>query len=119
MVVEASGHSRQITLLRAHPDLAGRLGVADLTAESSAEQQDAGLDCCSQTELAEFQQLNDHYKNRFRFPFILAVKGFDRKSILDIFRRRVKNDPETEFREALNQVHRIAQLRLQALAEDA
>ncbi len=118
MTVEAAGHARQITLLRAHPDLAGRLGLADLTTESSSEQQGAGLDCCSEPELSEFQRLNDAYKDRFGFPFILAVKDHDRASILDIFRRRVDNDAETEFRTALNQVHRIARFRLQALAEE-
>lgn len=117
-IVETAGHARQITLLRAHPDLAGRLGLADLTVDSSTEQQGAGLDCCTPDELTEFQDLNDTYKERFGFPFILAVKGHDRLSILDIFRRRVKNDPETEFREALDQVHRIAHFRLQALAEE-
>lgn len=118
LIIEAAGHARQITLLRAHPDLAGRLGLADLTVESSAEQQGAGLDCCTPDELSEFQSLNDTYKDRFGFPFILAVKGHDRCSILDIFRRRVENDSDTEFREALDQVHRIAEFRLQALAED-
>lgn len=118
IIVEASGHTRQVTLLRAHPDLAGRLGLADLTTESSAEQQGAGLDCCSPEEMVEFQRLNDAYKDRFGFPFILAVKGHDRASILDIFRRRVENDPDTEFREALDQVHRIAGFRLLALAEE-
>ena len=118
IIVEAAGHTRQITLLRAHPDLAGRLGLADLTAESSAEQQGAGLDCCTPGELSEFQSLNNAYKDRFGFPFILAVKGHDRASILDAFRRRVTNEADIEFREALDQVHRIAHFRLQALAED-
>jgi len=118
ITVEAAGRTKQITLLRAHPDLAGRLALADLTIESSTEQRGAGLDCCNETELSEFQRLNDTYKERFGFPFILAVKGHDRASILDIFRRRVKNDPETEFREAMTQVHQIARFRLQALAEE-
>ena len=64
----------------------------------------------------EFQRLNEAYKARFGFPFILAVKGSDRAGILDAFRRRVGNDRDTEFREALDQVHRIARLRLRALA---
>lgn len=114
-VVEAASEDAQLALLRAHPDLAGRLGVGDLlTPESSAEQAGAGLDRCTPEEFAEFQRLNEAYKARFGFPFILAVRGHDRAGILEIFRRRVRNDPAAEFREALDQVHRIARLRLSA-----
>ncbi len=117
--VEAAGEDAQLALLRAHPDLAGKLAVqGELTEESTSEQAGAGLDRCSPEEFAEFQRLNDAYTARFGFPFILAVKGHDRAGILDAFRRRVGNHPATEFREALDQVHRIARLRLQALAEE-
>lgn len=116
--VEAAPRDLQLALLSAHPDLAGRLAVGDLTSESSAEQKGAGLDECTPEQFAEFTALNDRYKGRFGFPFILAVKGHNRSSILDIFRRRVENDPDTEFREALDQVHQIAAYRLQALAEE-
>jgi OHCU decarboxylase len=115
--VEAAGEAPQLALLRAHPDLAGRLAVRGaLTAESTSEQAGAGLDRCSPEEFAEFQELNAAYKARFGFPFILAVKGYDRAGILAAFRRRVKNSRAGEFREALDQVHRIALLRLLALA---
>jgi 2-oxo-4-hydroxy-4-carboxy-5-ureidoimidazoline decarboxylase len=118
--VEAAGPGAQRALLRAHPDLAGRLAVrGQLTAESTSEQAGAGLDRCSPKEFEEFQRLNDIYNARFGFPFILAVKGYDRAGILDAFRRRVGNTRKAEFREALDQVHRIARLRLQALAEEA
>jgi OHCU decarboxylase len=117
--VEAADHAAQLALLRAHPDLAGRLGIGEaLTAASSAEQAGAGLDRCTPEEFSELTALNESYKARFGFPFILAVKGRAREEILAIFRRRVQNDPATEFREALDQVHRIARLRLIALAED-
>lgn len=115
-IVESAGQDRQITLLRAHPDLAGKLSLADLTEDSASEQSGAGLDRCSPEELAEFQRLNDAYKDRFRFPFILAVKGHDRGSILEQFRRRIANTPDSEFREALNQVHHIARFRLEDIA---
>lgn len=118
--IEAAGTKAQLALLRAHPDLAGKLAVrGELTVESTSEQAGAGLDRCSPGEFDEFQRLNDAYKARFGFPFILAVKGYDRAGILEQFRRRVGNDREVEFREALDQVHRIARLRLQALAEEA
>ena len=118
--VEAADRDRQLALLRAHPDLAGRLAVAGgLTAESSAEQAGAGLDRCSPEEYAEFQTLNDAYTARFGFPFILAVRGRDRRQILQAFRDRVGNERQAEFCEALEQVHRIARLRLEALAAEA
>ena len=116
--VEAAGEAAQLALLRAHPDLAGKLAVrGELTADSTSEQAAAGLDRCSPEEFEEFQWLNDAYTARFGFPFILAVKGHDRAAILDAFRRRVGHDPASEFREALDQVHRIARLRLVALAD--
>jgi 2-oxo-4-hydroxy-4-carboxy-5-ureidoimidazoline decarboxylase len=117
--VEAAGEAAQVALLRAHPDLAGKLAVrGELTADSTSEQAGAGLDRCSEGEFEEFRRLNDAYKARFGFPFILAVKGHDRAAILVAFRRRAGHDRATEFREALDQVHRIARLRLQALTEE-
>ncbi len=116
-VVEAAGRDAQLALLRAHPDLAGRLALAgDLTAASSAEQAGAGLDHCNPEELARFQDLNARYTARFGFPFILAVKGKTRAEILAAFEARVGNDLETEFATALEQVHRIALLRLRGTA---
>ncbi len=117
--VEAAVLAVQLELLRAHPDLAGKLAVRGaLTAESTSEQAGAGLDRCSAGEFEEFQRLNGAYQARFGFPFILAVTGHDRAAILDAFRRRAANGRAAEFREALDQVHRIARLRLQALAEE-
>ncbi|MEC9432214.1 MAG: 2-oxo-4-hydroxy-4-carboxy-5-ureidoimidazoline decarboxylase [Pseudomonadota bacterium] len=115
--VEAGGRDRQLALLRAHPDLAGKLALAGgLTADSTAEQAGAGLDQCSAGELAEFQSLNDRYKARFGFPYILAVRGRHRTEILADFRARVGNAPDAEFAGALEQVRRIALLRLEAMA---
>ena len=112
--VEAGGADRQLALLRAHPDLAGKLAVAEgLTAASAAEQAGAGLAACTAEEFERFQTLNAAYKERFGFPFIVAVAGTHRTEILEIFERRAGNDRDTEFGEALEQVHRIALLRLQ------
>jgi OHCU decarboxylase len=117
--VEAAGADRQLALLRAHPDLAGKLAVADeLTAASTTEQQGAGLAACTAEEFARFQTLNEAYKERFGFPFIVAVAGHHRSEILEIFERRLGNDRDREFRQALEQVHRIAFLRLRAAASD-
>ena len=115
-VIEGAGHEPQLALLCAHPDLAGRLAKAgELTADSTSEQASAGLDQCTDAEFDELTTLNDRYKTRFGFPFILAVRGRTRQEILANFRARVDNTPETEFREALDQVHQIARLRLTAM----
>lgn len=114
--VDEADRDAQLALLRAHPDLAGKLAVrGELTVESTSEQASAGLDQCTAEEFEEFQSLNDRYKEAFGFPFILAVRGKDRQFILEAFRRRVENDPDTEFAEALKQVHRIALLRIEAV----
>ncbi|RAI03281.1 2-oxo-4-hydroxy-4-carboxy-5-ureidoimidazoline decarboxylase [Acuticoccus sediminis] len=111
-IVDRTGHEAQLALLRAHPDLAGRLAVGGLTAESAAEQAGAGLDQCTEAEFAEFSALNARYVEKFGFPFIVAVRGLDRAAILEAFRKRVEGTPEEEFRTALAQVHRIAALRI-------
>lgn len=117
-VVETAGSERQLELLRAHPDLAGKLALTgDLTTASTSEQASAGLDCCTPDELDIFQNLNDQYNSKFGFPFILAVRGRSRTEILEVFRKRMDNDLIDEQREALDQVHRIAHLRLMEIAE--
>lgn len=109
----AAPESRKLALLRAHPDLAGKLALAgETTASSRNEQASAGLDRCSPQELARFQSLNDEYTGKFGFPFIIAVRGLDRAGILEAFERRVGNPRDVELAEALRQVNKIAHLRL-------
>jgi OHCU decarboxylase len=115
-VVEMAGREVQLALLRAHPDLAGRLvHRGDVTDASRNEQASAGLDDCSDAEFEEFQHLNRCYTEKFNFPFILAVRGRHRAEILEAFKRRVENDVEDEFKEALQQVFQIAHLRLREI----
>jgi len=115
-IVETAPQELQMTLLRAHPDLAGKLALSGtLTADSTSEQVSARLDQCSQAELDAFTALNAAYREKFNFPFILAVRDRTRAEILENFQKRVGHDVGTEFREALNQVHQIAKLRLEAL----
>ena len=96
-----------------------KLAIAGgLTQASSAEQAGAGLDRCSESEFSEFTELNDRYRAKFDFPFIVAVRGLNRESILERFRVRVHNDWDSEFDEALNQVHRIARLRIEQVFEN-
>ncbi|MEZ5833368.1 MAG: 2-oxo-4-hydroxy-4-carboxy-5-ureidoimidazoline decarboxylase [Dongiaceae bacterium] len=115
-IVGAAPHERQLALLNAHPDLAGRLAVrGELTAESTSEQASAGLDKCTPAEFQRLTELNDAYKRKFPFPFIMAVKGKSRAEILAAFERRIGNDEATEFQTALAEVHKIALLRLRDL----
>jgi len=116
--IDAAPPDLQIALLRAHPELAGRAAIGGaLTAASTAEQSGAGLASCSPAEYAQLQSLNARYNARFGFPFILAVKGYDRARVIAEFERRVGNSPEVERAEALRQVGRIVGLRLGALVE--
>jgi 2-oxo-4-hydroxy-4-carboxy-5-ureidoimidazoline decarboxylase len=115
-VVLAAPQPQKLALIRAHPDLAGRLAAADeLTEASSAEQADAGLDQCSPEELKRFETLNDAYKSKFGFPFVMAVKGRSRADILAAFEQRLEHDEAEEFDAALEQIAKIARLRLTAL----
>lgn len=114
-VVDA-GEPAQLALLRAHPQLAGKAALrGELTADSTREQQGAGLDQCSPGEYAQLQALNLQYEQRHDFPFILAVRGHTRTSILANMAARVDHSREDEFAEALHQVDRIARFRLEAL----
>ena len=106
----------KLALLRAHPELAGKAAVAgELTASSTTEQAGAGLLQCSRDELERLQQLNRAYGERFGFPFIIAVKGLDRRAVIDALAARSTRDRDSELEEALRQVERIARLRLDAL----
>jgi OHCU decarboxylase len=101
------------TLINAHPDLAGKLALAKtLTPESTGEQAGAGLDRLTGEELARFTALNQSYRARFGFPFIMAVKGSTKSDILAAFERRLKQDKQSEFETALDEVNKIAALRL-------
>jgi beta-ureidopropionase / N-carbamoyl-L-amino-acid hydrolase len=117
-VVRAAPRQAQLDLIRAHPELAGKAMVSrSLTAESTGEQQAAGLTHCSPEEFARLQSLNQAYNERFGWPFILAVKGprgrgYTRQQIIEIFARRLQGSPEFEFAECLRNIHRIAEMRL-------
>ena len=117
-VVRDAGRDAQITLVRAHPELAGKAAIAGrLTAESTHEQSRAGLGTCSAEQFARLTQLNADYNAKFGFPFILAVRGprgqgLTREQIIDTFARRLEGHPDFELAECLRNIHRIAQIRL-------
>jgi len=111
--MRAGTQAQQRDLILKHPDLAGKLHAAkQLTADSTAEQSSAGLDALTDAEKQKFTHLNDSYKAKFGFPYILAVKGKTKDQIIANFEERLNNTAEQEFAAALGQIERIALLRL-------
>jgi N-carbamoyl-L-amino-acid hydrolase len=117
-VVREAGRDAQEALVRAHPELAGKAMVSGaLTAESTNEQNTAGLTHCTPEDLARIQRLNADYNARFGWPFILAVRGprgtgLTRAQIIETLERRLAGHPAFEFAECLRNIHRIAEIRL-------
>jgi beta-ureidopropionase / N-carbamoyl-L-amino-acid hydrolase len=117
-VVSQASREQQLSLIRAHPELAGKAMVSkDLTAESTNEQSKAGLTNCSPQEFEKLQKLNDDYNKKFGWPFILAVRGprgagLSRSQIIATFERRLAGHPDFELQECLRNIHRIAEIRL-------
>jgi chitin deacetylase len=115
-VFRSATAQERLGVLKAHPDLAGKLAQAKrLTAESTQEQASAALDALTDAERAAFQELNADYVARHGFPFIIAVRDNTKETILQAFRTRIANDTATEFATACAQVERIAGLRLKDL----
>jgi len=111
--MQSAPAARQLELIRAHPDLAGRLArQMQLTAESTREQASAGLNELTDAELAEFTRLNDTYKARFGFPFIICARLNAKAAIVAAMQSRLPNAPDTEHAAALGEIEKIAWLRL-------
>jgi OHCU decarboxylase len=115
-IFRRASHDERMGVLRAHPDLAGKLAAAKrLTADSTAEQASVGLDALTDAERAQFDAYNTSYVRKHGFPFIIAVKDHDKAGIMRAFERRIANPTDVEYEEACRQVERIARLRLDAL----
>jgi chitin deacetylase len=115
-VFRSASDKDRMGVLRAHPDLAGKLAEAKrLTEDSTSEQASAGLDALTDAERAAFQAQNAAYVDKHGFPFIIAVRDHDKAGIMRAFDRRIGNDTDAEFQEACKQVERIARLRLEAI----
>ena len=118
VVLAQAGRQAQLDLIRAHPELAGKAMVSKtLTSESTKEQTKAGLTDCTPEEFAKIQQLNTDYKNKFGWPFILAVRGprglgLNKAQIIEAFERRLHGHPDFELQECLRNIHRIVEIRL-------
>ena len=117
-VVTTAPLDAQLALIRAHPELTGKAKIdPDLARDSKSEQQAVGLDRCSPDEFEALTQLNARYKERFGWPFILAVRGprgrgLTRGQIITTLERRLKDPPDQERKECIHQIHRIAEMRL-------
>ncbi|MGV8919879.1 MAG: 2-oxo-4-hydroxy-4-carboxy-5-ureidoimidazoline decarboxylase [Pseudomonas sp.] len=115
-ILLSADHARQLALINAHPDLAGKAAVlGQLTEASTHEQAGAGIHQCTAEEFQRFTELNEAYKAKFAFPFIMAVKGSNRHQILAAFETRIHHPAETEFDCALAEINKIALFRLQTL----
>lgn len=111
-IVQNADKSLQLSLLRAHPDLGTRLKISEV---SQKEQSGVGLDKLSKDEFAEFVLLNQNYVKKYEFPFIMAVKGQSKETILSAMKQRVSNTYEEEYEKALNEVYKIVGFRLEDL----
>ena len=115
-ILLSADHTRQLALINAHPDLAGRAAIqGQLTEASTQEQAGAGIHQCTAEEFSRFTELNEAYKAKFKFPFIMAVKGSNRHQILAAFETRIHNSVDTEFKCALDEINKIALFRLLTL----
>ncbi|MEM8808612.1 MAG: 2-oxo-4-hydroxy-4-carboxy-5-ureidoimidazoline decarboxylase [Cyanobacteria bacterium P01_G01_bin.38] len=113
-VVNTMPLTEQLALIQAHPDLGSRAKMADASVQ---EQAGAGLNQLSPAEYARLQSLNDAYKDKFGFPFILAVKDHTKESILAAFETRLGNDKNAETQQALKEISQIARFRLDDLLD--
>ena len=108
-IYETSSHQDCLKIFNAHPELVIQKNLTD---DSKNEQKNSNLDQCNDAEFNEFQQLNDKYKKKFGFPFIIFVKGKNKNEILDNFKTRIKSKIDLEFKETKKQVKKIANFRL-------
>lgn len=117
--VDRSDLSDQLKLIRNHPDLAGKLARAgDLTAASTREQSELGLDRLEEDEFVQFSKLNADYHLKFGFPFVICARLTTRQGMLDAFDRRLKGNGDSEVKTAIHEIHEIARLRLKDLVRD-
>ena len=116
--VRDAGAEKQLALIRAHPDLVGHAALAGtLTRESIGEQASAGLNRLSPEEIALFQKQNAAYRKKFDFPFVICARLNKKEAILAGFERRLKNSREQEIETALDEIFKIAELRLRDLTQ--
>ena len=111
-IVNSMNNEKQLALIKAHPDLGSKAKMAEASVQ---EQAGVGLDRLSEAEYQRFQSFNQAYKDKFDFPFIVAVKYHTKESILQAFETRLENSQEQEKQQALTEISKIARLRLESL----
>ena len=115
-IVDNSSETEKLNLINAHPELGKKLHKKEkLTKFSEDEQKSAGLDQCTDTEFEILTHLNNEYRIKFKFPFIIAVKGLNKKQIMDNMQKRINNNKAEEFETAISEIHKIAELRIKDL----
>lgn len=117
-IIKVSDHKTQLSLIEDHPDLAcpsARAG--SIAAASQEEQKSSGLNSCTEEEAVKLTALNKQYREKFGFPFLLAVKGYDKAAIFTEIEDRINNDPATEFNIAMQQYYKVVMLRMQDLVK--
>ena len=118
-IVKASDLDKRLALIRNHPELAGKEAAeGTLTADSKKEQSRAGLNQCSAEELEQIRGLNKSYLQKFSFPFVIAVSGLNKHQIIAAMQTRLESDETTEFATSLNEIDKIAKIRLDALIDE-
>jgi OHCU decarboxylase len=114
----AAGQEKQLALIRAHPDLVGKAALAGtLTSASTSEQASAGLDRLTQEEIALFQKYNADYREKFGFPFVICARLNKKEAILNAFPVRLEHSREQEIKTALEEIGKIAYLRLRDIVQ--
>jgi len=117
-IVKASDLDKRLALIRNHPELAGKeAALGTLTTDSKKEQSRAGLNQCSAEELEQIRDLNKSYLQKFGFPFVIAVSGLNKAQIIAAMQARLQSDGSTEFATSLNEIDKIAKIRLDALID--
>ena len=115
-IVDNSSETEKLNLINAHPELGKKLHKKEkLTKFSENEQKSAGLDQCTDKEFEILTNLNNEYRLKFKFPFIIAVKGLNKNQIIDNMQKRVINTKTEEFETAISEIHKIAELRIKDL----
>ena len=118
--VNAATDDEKLSLIRAHPDLVGRLArEGKLTRESTGEQAAAGLTALSDAEVRQFETYNAEYREKFGFPFVICARENKKDAILAAFPVRLRNDAKQEMNTALAEIYKIALLRLKDLVKDS
>ncbi len=118
-IVRSSTIDDRLTLIRNHPELAGKeADEGSLTAESQKEQSSAGLNQCNAGELKQIRDLNKSYLDKFSFPFVIAVSGLNKYQVISAIQKRMASDYDSEFSTSINEIGKIARIRLDALLDE-